>query len=386
MTRRLVGILVALLVLAALAAGTYLRIVDREAEQEEGSRPTTPASGEGSRQPGLAIPVEGAEVTRGTMTLSVTASGQAAASRQTKLMALVEGRLAQLPVREQTLLGAGQLVYSLDTDDYRLALEQARVRLSQREAEYHAATLWDDRIPDLAQRAQRDTAARIRAGVDEARLEVQRAELNLERARVHAPFSGLVADLRVVEGQYVRVGDEVATIVDVDPIHVEVRVLEGDVGQLRPGGTARVRFAAFPDEVFNGTVATINPVVEETTRTAKVIVRIPNGSRRVLPGMYAQVSLDARSYENRVMVPRAAILERDTDRRKMVFVFENGTAQWKYVTTGLENDTHVEIVENPETQMLEPGQVVLVRGHYTLTHGAPVRLVESAVAEGGRPR
>src|SRR5690606_20184986 len=118
------------------------------------------------------------------------------------------------------------------------------------------------------------------------------------------------------------------TIVDVDPIHVEVRVLEGDVGQLRPGGTARVRFAAFPDEVFNGTVATINPVVEETTRTAKVIVRIPNGSRRVLPGMYAQVSLDARSYEIRVMVPLAAILERDTDRRKMVFVFENGTAQW----------------------------------------------------------
>lgn len=386
MTRRLVGVLAALLVLAALAAGTYLRIVDREAEQDEASRPDSPATGEGSRQPGLAIPVEGAEVTRGSMTLSVTASGQAAASRQARLMALVEGRLGQLPVREQTLLGAGQLVYALDTDDYRLALEQARIRLSQREAEYHAATLWDDRIQDPAQRAQRDTAARIRAGVDEARLEVQRAELNLERARVHAPFSGLVADLRVVEGQYVRVGDEVATVVDIDPIHVEVRVLEGDVGQLRTGGRARVRFAAFPDEVFNGTVASINPMVEEQTRTAKVVVRVANGNRQILPGMYAQVSLDARSYENRVMVPRAAILERDTDRRKMVFVFENGTAQWKYVTTGLENETHVEIVENPETQMLEPGQIVLVRGHYTLTHGATVRLVENAVAEGGRPR
>src|SRR5690606_3032759 len=148
-----------------------------------------------------------------------------------------------------------------------------------------------------------------RAGVDDARIEVEKAELNLQRARVSSPFVGLVADLRVVPGQFVRQGDEIATIVNVDPIHVEVRVLEGDVGQLRQGGSARVRFAALPDEVFSGTVATINPMVDEQTRTARVTVRIVNRDRRILPGMYAQVSLDARSYTDRLMVPRTAILE-----------------------------------------------------------------------------
>ena len=386
LSRRLLGVVIAIVAVGLLASATYFRIRDREAGEDAGARPVSAGDAEGSRQPGMAIPVEGVEVERGTMTLAVSASGQAVASRQTKLLALVEGRVVQLPVRENTRVGAGQLVFALDTDDYRLALEQARVRLQQREAEYRTNVLYDDRIEDPVQRAERDQAARIRAGVDDARIEVEKAELNLQRARVSSPFVGLVADLRVVPGQFVRQGDEIATIVNVDPIHVEVRVLEGDVGQLRQGGSARVRFAAFPDEVFSGTVATINPMVDEQTRTARVTVRIVNRDRRILPGMYAQVSLDARSYTDRLMVPRTAILERDTDRRKMLFVYEDGTAQWKYVTTGLENETHVEIVENPDTEMLQPGQVVLTRGHYTLTHGAPVRLVENAVTEGGRPR
>ena len=71
--------------------------------------------------------------------------------------------------------------------------------------------------------------------------------------------------------------------------------------------------------------------------------------------------------------------------RPRSLVKRGGEAKWRYVTTGLENGEVVEILENPDTEMVEPGEVVLVGGHHTLTHDAPVRLVDNARAAGGRP-
>jgi len=102
----------------------------------------------------------------------------------------------------------------------------------------------------------------------------------------------------------------------------------------------------------------------------------------------ARVSLEARTFANRILVPRTAILERD--RRTMLFVYEgdqtSGLAKWRYVTTGLQNDSLVEIVENPETEMVRPGEMVLTDGHYTLIHDARVRLVQNVREAGGRPQ
>jgi membrane fusion protein (multidrug efflux system) len=85
-------------------------------------------------------------------------------------------------------------------------------------------------------------------------------------------------------------------------------------------------------------------------------------------------------------VPRSAILERD--RRKMLFVFQpneeggtRGFAKWRYVTTGLENDTHVEIIPSDDTEMVSAGEIVLTAGHHTLVHDARVRITEKANAE-----
>ena len=235
-------------------------------------------------------------------------------------------------------------------------------------------------------RAQRDSAARARSGLDAAAVAIARADLELARTQLKAPFGGRVANLLVVPGQYVSAGDEVVTIQAMDPIEVEAQVLEGEIGFLAPGRGADVTFAAFPGEVFKGRIASINPIVEQTTRTARVTILVPNPGGRILPGMYARASLAARRFPDRVLVPRDAILERD--RRNMLFVYEDGRAKWRYVNPGLMNDTQVEILEEgPEDGMVEPGEIVLVGGHYSLTHDAPVRVVENAdTAEGSRVR
>jgi membrane fusion protein, multidrug efflux system len=194
-----------------------------------------------------------------------------------------------------------------------------------------------------------------------------------------------------VPGQYVTPGTELVTVVDLDPIKVEVQVLESELAFLSEGRSAQVTFAAYPGERFTGRIETINPLVDPESRTGRVTVLLPNPDARIKPGMYAEVSLDAEALPDRVMVPRSAILERGEGRRRtMLFVYDEsgdvGRAKWRYVNVGRENDTHVELLrEGPEQDFVEPGEMVLVDGHHYLAHDTPVRLVEDVAAAGGRP-
>jgi RND family efflux transporter MFP subunit len=165
-------------------------------------------------------------------------------------------------------------------------------------------------------------------------------------------------------------------VVNLDPILVEVQVLERELGFLTEGRRATLTFSAFPGETFTGRIQTINPREDSNTRTARVTLLLPNPRGRIKPGMYARVSLEAQFFPDRILVPRSAILEKE--RREMLFVFEDGRAKWRYVTTGLSNDTQVEILSNPETSMVEPGEIVLVDNHFYIIHDAAVSLVENA--------
>jgi membrane fusion protein, multidrug efflux system len=382
------------LLLAASAA-----IVARIRSGAEGAQADDPSLAEGKDAPATSadqgfatdvpIPVGGTAAVRDELVLSVSAAGQAEAWQKAVLSAQVAGRIASLPVRESDAVGAGRTLLALDPAEYGLAVEDAEAALRDAEAKFRELTVFDDRIADEAARRDRAAAARSRSGLDAAQVKVRRARLDLARTRHASPFAGRVASLKVVQGQWVRQGDELMTVVDLDPIKVEVQVLESEVGHLAPGRHARISFAAFPSETFTGTVQTINPVVESGTRTARVTVLVPNPEGRILPGMYARVSLEARRFTDRVLVPRAAVLERD--RRTMLFVFEEGEdgrglAKWRYVTTGLQNDSLVEIVPSAETDSVRPGEVVLTEGHYTLIHDARVRLVDDVREAGGRPQ
>lgn len=383
---------VALALAIAASAGIYGRIrasqtgEDPDGEALGGPRPTTSATGRFSTD--VAIPVKGVAAVREALVVSVGAAGQAEGWKKTVVVAQVAGRVSSLPVRESDAVGAGGLLVGIDPAEYGLAVEEAQANLRQAQASYREATLLDNEITDARVRADRAAFARSRTGLEAAEVRLRKAQLDLSRTRITAPFGGRVATLKVVPGQWVRAGDELMTIVALDPIKVEVQVLESEVGYLAPGRTARVSLAAFPTP-FVGTVQTINPVVDGGTRTARVTVVVPNPGGRILPGMYARVQLDAQRFENRVLVPRSAILERD--RRSMLFVFDGtgdaGLAKWRYVTTGLQNDSLVEIVSGAETDSVRPGEVVLTEGHYTLIHDARVRLVHAlADSAGEAPR
>ena len=383
-----ISITVVVLVIAATGSMVKIRNDAKKADSANASSSSTNAAaagtalgddnafgGDGPR------PVYGAMVVKDTLVISVNATGQAAAWRQIPLSVEVAGRIVNLPYRENDAVAQGAVLVALDTTEFAFNLASANTRLKQAQANYRAEILTDYRITDPALRASRDTAARMKSGLADAEIQLQRAQMDYERVRLRAPFSGRVANVKAVAGQRVGPGAEVMTIIDIDPIKVEVQVLESQIGFLARGRKAQITFAAFPEEVFSGQIETVNPMVDQATRMARVTVTIPNPRGRILPGMYARVKLDATRLAGRILVPRTAILQRGRD---LVMVYrpegDHGVAEWRYVTVGQGNDDVVEILDNPDTKMLAPGEIVLVNGHYTIAHDAPVKLVNKPEA------
>jgi membrane fusion protein (multidrug efflux system) len=220
-------------------AGVYYRIQssgEDESGAEEKQTGPVPAAAASAFDAGLSIPVEGAPVTRGTLVLSVGAAGQAAAWTQTVVTAQVGGRVLGVPVRENAPVAPGAALVQLDPAEYRLAVEEAEAQLRAAQAQYEELVLLNEEIENAEIRADRARFARAKSGLDQAQVNLRKAQLNLQRTRLGAPFAGRVASLKVVPGQWVTPGEELMTVLDLDPIKVEVQVLESEVGYLSRGG------------------------------------------------------------------------------------------------------------------------------------------------------
>ncbi len=389
-SRYLVTVLVFLVALGALG-GVLWRLQQNEADADSGTeadggsvvdsaRAEARSTAASAFATGVAVPVEGAPVRRGTFVLWASAEGQAAALRRAPLLAEVTGPVTAVPVREGEFVAAGGLVARVDPRLYELELAEAEGALEQAQASYQELTLGDERIEDPEVREERRRQARVRSGLAGAEARVEVARYNLAKTEIRAPYAGRVANLEVDVGSRVGQGDAIATVVDVSSIDVDVQVLESEIAEIERGREATVRFSAFPGESFSGTVVSVNPVVDPESHVGRVTVRLANPKARILPGMHATVRIAGTLFENRVFVPKEALVERS--RREVVFVFEPdsegsdvGLAKWRYVTTGLENEESVEIVPSEDTDMVREGEIVLVGGHTTLTHDARVRLV-----------
>jgi len=397
-SRYLVTILV-LAVAAAALGGIYLRLKQNSEETAEDSESATVDSARAEARStaaaaafatGVAVPVEGAVVERGTFVLWVSAEGQAAALRTAPLHAQVEGPVIDVSVREGAFVSAGDIIARIDPAEYELARKEAQGALEQAEASYQDLTLGDETIEDPEILEVRQAQARIRSGLAGAEARLEQAVYNVEKTMIRAPYSGRVANLVVDVGTRLSMNDSIATIVDLSSVDVDVQVLESEIAALDVGRDATVTFTAFPGEDVRAQVVTVNPVVDPVSHVGRATVRLRNPGARILPGMHANVRIAGRLFEDRVSVPKEAIVERS--RREVVFVFEpesegasTGRAKWRYVTTGLENEDAIEVVPSEDTDALAEGEIVLIGGHTTLTHDAMVRLAEPEGGAGGAP-
>lgn len=215
---------------------------------------------------------------------AIVLRGRTEAVRSVRLRAETRGTVKEIMVEKGAQVSAGDVLVQLSQDDRLARLRQAKALLEQRQIEYTAAS-------QLSEKGYRsDTAvAEARAQLEVAKAALAAMEIDIAYTTIRAPFDGVVDDRPAEIGDFLDVGDPVATIVDLDPILVVGQISERDVGHVAVGhaGTART----VTGEVLEGTIRYISAVADETTRTFRVELEVPNPSRRVMQGISTEIRL-----------------------------------------------------------------------------------------------
>ncbi len=246
----------------------------------------------------------------------------------------------------------------------------------------------DARMADAAYDDAITQARAVVANAVSSRVALDQANQALEDLTIRTPFpstlpEGATADeppvyaltkRSVSEGQMLRDGDAVATLVIESPLRLWTNVPERFAADVAVGQPMRIAVASYPGEAFAGTVSRINPSVDPVSRTFQVEATVMNDDGRLRPGGFAKASILTRRDDNATVVPLESIV-RFAGVTKL-FVVEGTKAREVRVDTGLEFGGKVEV-----TGDLPADAPVVTSGQTQLADGTPVTIRTPAPAE-----
>jgi len=354
-------------------------------------------------------PADTVPVRRGRITATVEASGQVQAARDAWLSLRSSGIIKSISVKPGQQVNKGDVLVQADSADAERQVQEAELSLQIRQAqldELRAAPTAEQ--IEIARANVRRAAAALQAAqaaydqvnaqgkatgssqataLESARLDYETAQAQFEQAikgpsdaqiqvaeknvqlaqialdtardnldgtKIVAPFAGTVVQINAHEGE-TAYGVKAVRLVDLGTLEVSAQVDELDIGQLAEGQEAEIRLDAFPGQVFEGHVASLNSgaTQQQGTVSYEAIISFSPGSVPVRPDMTATLKITTLTHDDTLLVPSRAVQARG--RNKYVRVLQNGKPKDVRVTTGLSDDSDTEILDG-----VHEGQLVVV--------------------------
>jgi HlyD family secretion protein len=197
------------------------------------------------------------------------------------------------------------------------------------------------------------------ATVDQSRQSLAQARLKLENATLVAPFAGVVTAVNIVPGSSVSTAAAAVTLVDRDPLHIDLKLSENDVSQVQLGQPVTLTIDALSGWKADGTVSYISPVSETSNDvvTYRVRVSFAGTDARVKVGMTANLDIVTAMRKDALLVPNSALQPKGAGRVVLV-PNADGTTRSVDVTTGLSDGTQTEVLSGlsaGDTIITNPG-------------------------------
>lgn len=344
------------------------------------------------------IRLETAQVERGTIANSVTATGTVEPVTEVDVGTQVSGIIDKLYVDYNDVVKAGQLIAEMDKVNLQAELKSAEAQLasSKTEFEYQQKNYARSKVlheKQLVSDTDYETATynyeKAKAAYEQSQASMVKVRRNLEYATITSPIDGVVINKVVEEGQTVAAGFETPTLftiaADLTKMQVIADVDEADIGNVKEGQRVQFTVDAYPNDTFEGVVQQVRlgesddsssstSTSSSSVVTYEVVITADNPDLKLKPRLTANVTIFTMEEENVLLVPNKALrfipepklmeilgLQVNDNSanikkgEKFVWVKENSVLVTKAITVGVSNNNYTEILGG-----LNEGEVVAV--------------------------
>lgn len=333
------------------------------------------AGGGGFSRPPM--PVEAASVTEQTVQDRFEAVGTVDAGDAITVVSEIDGIVVSLPFKEGQRIERGGLIAQIDDVQAKAEVERAQALRDQRQSTFERVKSVVSQNAGTPQDLD-DAAAALK--VAEADLDL--AQSRLEKTRITAPFAGIAGSRAVSPGAFVRAGEKITSLAKVDEVRIIFSVPERYLARLHRGASVTITTTAFPGYSLQGTIDVIEPILDASTRTARVIAVAKNPDGKLRPGMSANIVVVLASRENALTIPSEAVFV-EGDQSLVYVINPDSTVARTPLTLGTRLADAVEVLDG-----LKMGDRVVRAGHQKLFPGAKVMPVmggEENAPAGGAP-
>ena len=314
---------------------------------------------------GAEVPVAAEVLEPRDLEVTLRGSTNLRAREEVQVLPKQQGVVAQIHVEEGDFVSEGDVLAVMDDEEWRYEMRraEAQAEASRRQAERAEVLQGQGLMSD-------QEAEGMKADAEVAESDYELAQLRVRNARITAPVDGIVTHREIERGQLLSTSEPAFTVADDRTLEARVAVPERQAHRISEGQSVRVEAGAAANNPVTGQVARIRPVVDPESGTVQVTVQLdPDVAPEIRPGRFVNVDIVTEALEDRVAVPRTAVLADGPTPR--VFVVRDGEAHEVEVELGFSQQNRVEVRSG-----LEAGDTLVTVGQNNLRPDSEVRIME----------
>jgi membrane fusion protein (multidrug efflux system) len=315
------------------------------------------------------MPVEVVQVKEQKVADKFQAIGTIEAIEEITVVSEIDAIVLSLPFEEGNHIRRGDIIAQLDDEQLAAELSRAEALFTQSQASYNRIKSIVEQKAGTPQDLD-DALASLK--VAEANLKFAKARLN--KTRIVAPFDGMIGSRKVSIGSFLRTGDAITELANLNEIRVNFSAPERFLSQLKKGAEVIVFTPVYSGHEVKGKIIAIEPVIDSETRTVRIVARVQNPGQKFRPGMSTNVSVILSERPDALTIPTEAVFA-NGNQSFVYTVMPDSTVAPSPVTLGLQLSDVVEVVSG-----LEKGMQIVTAGHQKLFPGAKVMPVNTQVS------